>query len=90
MKNIFYLIIATALISSTACKKFRTCECTYTNSVDGIVASSVKESEISTLKMSKKDGKTWCKQYNSSLDYLDVDDDFNVVAASYVVDCELF
>ena len=61
MKKITLLAVAFVAISFASCKKYRTCECTYTD------ASGAKQtiSATSTTKMTKKDAKTQCEKDNS-------------------------
>ena len=89
MKNISYLAISIIFIGTVSCRKYRTCECDYTNSVDGVSTGNVTETEISESKMSKKMGETWCNEYDENFTYEDYDDDFNTITVNYKSECEL-
>jgi hypothetical protein len=61
MKKITLLAVAFVAISFASCKKYRTCECTFTDSNGQTETMSV----TSTTKMTKKDAKAQCESSNS-------------------------
>lgn len=61
MKKITLLAVAFVAISFASCKKYRTCECTYTDSTGATQTISA----TSTTKMTKKDAKAQCENGNT-------------------------
>lgn len=57
MKKITLLAAVILVASFASCKKIRTCKCTYN---DGAGNTSTYTA-TSTVKLSKKDAKTWCE-----------------------------
>lgn len=61
MRNLFIGLAVVALLGTTSCKKYHTCECTVT-----VLGSTSTSSGVDDVKRTRKDAKERCESSNGS------------------------